>query len=280
MTSGANEVLIRPFTMSPAGSDRARYRVLWDPQGTRFLVLSDTPPKATRGGRTEASRWTTGEYVIFFHDRETEASPPREGYQPEKWTSRLQGPEKGVVLPLFAVSPASFTGKSERIGTTGEMRRSLGNTARGERIQNFTIHSSTQRLRQTNSRPVSAFPPTQLNVLSPDRKFQARLMAGEPLVLDPVVVISEGEAFRDQMWVLLYPFRTVPPLAARTSGQTQRFVWSKDSRHLLLLTRESGLRGLSRAPSGEENYLTFDTASWAGVTAPDAKDLEGIDFEY
>jgi hypothetical protein len=51
-----------------------------------------------------------------------------------------------------------------------------------------------------------------------------------------------------------------------------------DSRHLLLLTRHSGVRTLAYLESGEEVYLVFDTARWHGELGPDFKEIQDLDF--
>ena len=279
MRSGANEVLIRPFTSRPAGGERAHYRVLWDARGTRFIVLSDAPPEPADGSRAQLPTWATGETVVFFHDRESETSSTTARYRPEQWTaSTMQGPNKGSRLPMLVVTFAMLS-KFERVGKTGEMQWLNMKPPRAERIENFTIHPNTQTLRKDDPRPLFAMPRTLLNAPSPDGEFQARVMGGRPPAVDnPMVVLAEGDAFRDQLWVLLYSFRAGAPKSAGGSEPTQRFVWSNDSRYVLLLTRESGRRGLARIASGEELYLLFDTERWEGVIAPELNAIEGLGF--
>ncbi|OAI43482.1 hypothetical protein AYO41_00310 [Verrucomicrobia bacterium SCGC AG-212-E04] len=279
MLLGSNEVIIRSFTSSQGDSNSARYRVLWDEQGSKFVVLCDTAPKpAGRKGKLP-ERWPTGEYVVFFFDRETEIHPPSEGFSPQAWAGTpTKGPDKGSVPPVVLIDMFRTTGKSERVGKTGEMKPGRGRLPSNERITNFIIHSNTQRLRKTPQDPHFKLPADILNARSPDGRFQARLMGGEANTVSPAVLLAEGDAFRDQLWVLNYPFRRNPPLAPGKSGPQARFVWSKDSRYLLLLTRDSAERGLTRLENGEELYLLFDTTRWEGIIAPERKEIEGIEF--
>jgi hypothetical protein len=273
MMLGTDEILIHPFTASAGNHDKARYRVLWDDGSRRFLVLCDAPPKKMEGSRTDTPTWTTGEYILFFFDRESEIYPP-ERYKPEEWKGALmKGPDKGSVLPLVSIDFLNPP-KSERTGRTGEMRRSLGRPQMRDRIHNFTIHPNTQNLRKTEQRTLFMMPTVRTNLVSPDGRFEARL-AG---TTDPMVLLSEGEAFRDQLWVLLHHFRISDPAADAKPSEEPRFAWSRDSRYLFLLTRESGTKNLVRLESGEEVYLSFDTRQWEGVVGPTEKEIEAAGF--
>lgn len=274
MILGTNEILIRPFTASPGSNDKARYRVLWDDGGRRFLVLCDAPPKKMEGSRTDTPTWVTGEHILFFFDRLNEIYPPTERYKPEEWRGAImKGPDKGSVLPLVSIDFRNPP-KSERTGRTGEMRRSLGRPLMRDRIHNFTIHSNTQNLRKTEQRTLFMMPTVRTNLVSPDGRFEVQL-AG---TTDPMVLLSEGEAFRDQLWVLLHHFRINDPAADSKPAEGPLFVWSRDSRHLFLLTRESGTKGLVRLENGEEVYLLFDTRRWEGVVGPSEKEIESAGF--
>jgi hypothetical protein len=275
MMLGTNEVLVRPFTTRPGGQDTAHYRVLWEQGGREFLVLRDTPPKRMEGARTETPVWGTGEHILFFFDREKEFFPPAERYQPRDWdASSMKGPDKGSGLPLIAVDFRGAPG-SERYGKTGELRRSNARPPARHRIQNFTTHSNTQNLKKTEQRPLFAMPAVQTNVASPDGRFAAQLAGGDR---DPLLLLAEGDGFRDELWVLFHPLRLKGQASGATAPPAARLGWSRDSRYLLLLTRESGMRDVARLQSGEEVYLVFDTARWEGEVGPDLKQLEEIDF--
>ena len=270
MILGTNEILIRPYTARAGDNDKARYRVLWDDGSRRFLVLCDAPPKRIEGSREDTPTWTTGEHILFFFDRVSEIYPPTERYKPDEWKGMvMKGPEMGSVLPLVTLDFLNPP-KSERVGRTGEMRRSFY----PDRIHNFTIHPNTQNLRKTEQRPLFMMPTVRTNLVSPDGRYEARL-AG---TTDPMVLLSEGEAFRDQLWVLLHPFRIKEPAADARPGEQPRFVWSRDSRHLFLLTRQSDIKNLVRLETGEEVYMLFDTQKWEGAVGPNEKELEAASF--
>lgn len=273
MILGTNEILIRPFIATP-GNQKARYRVLWDEGGRGFLVLCDAPPKRLEGSRMETPKWVTDEHMLFFFDRVNETFPPSERYKPEDWkVASMKGPEKGSVLPLVSIDFLNPP-KSERSGRTGEMRRSLARPAQRDRIHNFTIHPNTQNLRKTEQRSLFMMPPVRTNLVSPDGRFEARLAGANELM----VLLSEGESFRDQLWVLFHYFRLKDPAANTEPGEGPRFVWSRDSRYLFLLTRESGMEGLVRLENGEEVYMLFDTGRWEGAVGPREKEIEAAGF--
>jgi len=77
---------------------------------------------------------------------------------------------------------------------------------------------------------------------------------------------------------LLHHFRIKEPAADAKPGEEPRFVWSRDSRHLFLLTRESDVKNLVRLESGEEVYMLFDTRQWEGAVGPSEKEIAGVDF--
>lgn len=60
-----------------------------------------------------------------------------------------------------------------------------------------------------------------------------------------MILLAEGDIFRDPLWVRLYPLPSRTAAADAPADSGPRFVWSPDSRHLLLLTRHSGVRTLS-----------------------------------
>jgi hypothetical protein len=93
-----------------------------------------------------------------------------------------------------------------------------------------------------------------------------------------MVLLSEGEAFRDQLWVLLHHFRMEDPTVDAKSTEGPRFAWSRDSRHVFLLMHDSGTKGLVRLENGEEVYLLFDTRQWEGVVGPTEKEIDDAGF--
>lgn len=273
MVRGATEAIIRPFAITAAAPLEARYRVVWDDEDQRVLVLCDRP--SSRPGSPAV--WSTGEYVVFFLDRKREVFPPSQPFVQADWTAaRLRAGSEATTLPAFEpILEFKKAPPREHAGKTGIFRTPQNRPGTGERISNFTTHANTQNLgKWADARPNFALPPTQLAVPSPNRQWEARWLGDSP----SVIVLAEGSVFRDQLWVLRYEVHLT--WFDRTSRQPlgHRFAWSKDSRHLLLLTRNSGRSDLTRLPSGEEVVFLFDTREWDGLSAPGQADLAGLDL--
>ena len=161
----------------------------------------------------------------------------------------------------------------ERQGKTGVVRIPIAHPTTRERVLNCTIHPNTQNLRREGS-GLFAIPPVRAEFPSPDGRFSLRL-AGEKELM---VLVTEGTRFRDQLWVLLFHFRIGNrPINPRTETDA-RALWSADSRHVLLLTRDTGAPGLARLLGGEECYLLFDTGNWNGVIGPTMEEVHRIGF--
>ena len=73
---GDREILVRSFTGSGGAGEKARYRVLWDDQSRRFLVLCSEAPRPSASRPSVPPLWRTGESVVFFFDRTPERLPP------------------------------------------------------------------------------------------------------------------------------------------------------------------------------------------------------------
>jgi hypothetical protein len=273
MLNGDREVLVRSFTIGSAGAG-ARYRVLWEAQGRRFLVLADAAPPQEKGRSREWPRWPTGETVLFFHDRLTEAYSPVVPFRPEEWEgSPVAGGPKAIRLPVVVLDAETIM-KSERLAMTGEVRLPIARPPTRERVLNFTIHPNTQNLRR-EGRAFFAMPPVRARYPSPNGRFSLQLTGGKELM----VLLTEGERFRDQIWVLLFHFRIGNRPINPSEGTEARAVWSADSRHVLLLTRGTGAHGLATLPGGKECYLLFDTVEWNGVLGPSLAEVKKIGFD-
>lgn len=276
MVRGKTEAIVRPFVIAAAEKVEARYRVLWDDEDQRVLVLCDQPPQRSGDRGRPPIQWATGEYVVFFLDRLREVHPPSQQFVLADWTSaRIRVASEATVLPVVSTErDFKKPAPREHAGKTGEMRTVTNRPGTRERIQNFTIHANTQNLGKWEPRPNFALPPTQLALPSPDRQLEARWLGDSP----SIIVLAEGGAFRDQLWVLRYDLQLTWFDRATQQPLGHRFVWSKDARHLLLLSRASGQPGLSRWPSGEEVVFLFDTREWDGVLAPGEAELKDLDF--
>ena len=271
MVHGAKEAMIRPYVAASSEQAQARYRVMWDDEDQRFLVLCDQPIRPS--GRI-IPRWNTGEHVVFFHDRVTEQSSPSQPFVPADWNpARVRAGSEAVVLPVVAIEQSKLASRPEAASKTGELRRSgVRPDARGERVLNFTVHPNTQNLKKSETRPLFTMPATQMSLAAPDGSFEARWLGDAPTVF----VLAEGGRFRDQLWVLRYELQLTWTDPVTRAPREHRFAWSQDSRHLLVLTRDSGQKGFSRLPSGEEVVLIFDVRQWDGVIAPSATEFNGI----
>lgn len=117
-------------------------------------------------------------------------------------------------------------------------------------------------------------PPVSSSLPSPDGRFTAQL-AGER---DLMVLLAEGERYRDELWVLLFPIRVSNRVVTPPSGSDHRLLWSRDSRHLLIVTRDAPIPGFDQLPDGSSIHLLFDTLEWGGVLGPRREALLGIDF--
>jgi len=93
-----------------------------------------------------------------------------------------------------------------------------------------------------------------------------------------MVLLAEGERYRDQLWPLVIHLRVHNQPVNPPFDGAHRFVWSADSRHLLLLTTGARAPGLAVLPNGEQAYLLFDTVLWEGVIVPGMQDVTRIRF--
>lgn len=123
---------------------------------------------------------------------------------------------------------------------------------------------------------LSAAVPAGPRFPAPDGRFSLQLAAER----EWMVLLTEGDRFRDQWWVLLFHFRVSNRPIDPNAGTPARAVWSADSRRVLLLTRDTGGAGLSILPGGEELYLLFDTKRWEGVIGPAPAEVKaaGLDL--
>jgi len=270
---GDREIPVRSFTGSGGTGEKARYRVLWDDQSRRFLVLCSEAPRPSASRPSVPPLWRTGESVVFFFDRTTERFPQVQKFVDADWEGvPLSGPSEGVSVPAvpFDLSAPAPAPESPQ---TGEIRFPIFRAPTKDRILNFTIHPNTQNLR-AGEKGLFAMPPVRSSSPSPDGSFTAKL-AGER---DLMVLLAEGDRYRDELWVLLFQFRLSNRAVTAPSGADHRLLWSRDSRHLLIVTRDAPVRGLDLLPDGTSIYLLFDTLEWGGVLGPRREELAGIDF--
>lgn len=270
---GDREFIIRSFTGSAGAGERARYRVLWDDLSRRFLVLCSTAPAPSSHRASSPPLWMTGEIVAFYFDRITERYSPMRGFEAADWEGLvLSGPSQGVPLPLVAVDLTAPEPAHQGV-RTGEIRFPMFRAPSKDRILNFTIHPNTQNLRDVG-KGLFAIPPVRAFSSSPDGRFTAKL-AGER---DLMVLLAEGARYRDEVWVLLFPRQMNSRSLGLQAGLEHRLLWSRDSRHLLVVTRDAPVAGLDRLPDGAWIYLLFDTREWRGEFGPRREGLEGLDL--
>jgi len=270
---GDREILVRTFTGSGGAGEKARYRVLWDDQSRRFLVLCSAAPQPSIYRTAVPPRWKTGESVVFFFDRTTEQSPPGGKFVASDWEGLLwSGPSEGVHVPVVSIG-TSAPEPADRTSQTGEIRLPIFRAPTTERILNLTIHPNTQNLR-AGEKGLFAMPPVRSSSSSPDGRFTAKL-AGER---DMMVLLAEGNRYRDELWVLLFSLRVNNRVVTPPASSDPRLLWSRDSRYVLILTREAPARGFDQLPDRTFIYLLFDTHEWGGVLGPRREELKGIDF--
>jgi hypothetical protein len=254
-----NDVLIRPFASSYAGSEDTRYRVAWDQTGRRFAVIASELPASRKAPRV--LQLPSGEYVLLGADRKTAAAA--RSSELKDWAIDTWKAAGAVKLPLKEFDLAKPT--TEYVGKTGVVTHGANKYVR-ERVHNLTVHSNTQnfvpgRLARTPEIPVLT------SKRAPAGGFEARLVRTD----SPTLVLAEGDAFFDQQWVILHPLpeeRLLPQ-----NGIAPRLLWSQDGRHVLLVTPVSGQTGFARMPGalGEEVFLLFDVHWWQGTIAPSAE---------
>ncbi|HPR63960.1 MAG TPA: hypothetical protein PK014_07030 [Thermoanaerobaculia bacterium] len=262
MVMGTREILIRTFTPPTDSDPEARFSVRWKNDGRGFLVLSDQT--AHRRNGKELEKWEDGNFVVFFFDRVSGVFPPSGRFRPIEWkVSHLSAQGDLHALPV-RTAPDNTKDSEVRIGETGFLNFRLSNLERQDRILNFTLHPNTQKLRM-NTDGYFSMPDDQVSQPSPDGRFTAHVSKK----ISRMVLLSEGTRFLDQIWVLLYPLRY--------DGECQ-LAWSKDSRYLLLVTNDSGMKGLTIMPDGEELYLLFDTREWNGVLGPEKRAVDPVLF--
>lgn len=264
------DVLIRPFAAAVAATASAHYRVAWSPDDRRFAVLAtDVPSRAA----DRAPRLPSGEFVLFATDRAGDAQPSLSTLRDDAWGIGGWPAVAPVALPLHEVDLADprEDGVEARVGTLTHQRPHQPVV----RVQNLTVHPNTQNFvpgRLATTPALLRFGCCR----SPTGGYEASLARPERTLGSAMVLLDEGDRFPDQRWVLLFDL----PEARRRGA---RFVWTRDGRHLLLVSaplQRTDFAPLPGSTAGEEVFLCFDTVQWNGEIAPAADRIARLDLAH